>query len=53
MTDSRESLDKKFENDVKVLLSGYIESEDTRGYLALKIVKLHETYLEEVIANER
>lgn len=38
------SMSDTFKEEVKVLLSGYIESEDTRNYLALQICRLHEAY---------
>lgn len=48
-----EAVNKRFEEDVKSLLSGYLDSNDTVGYLALKIKNLHTDYLEEVLtANE-
>lgn len=40
----------RFEEEVKVLLSGYLESTDTIEYLALKIKNLHKDYLEEVLS---
>lgn len=50
---AREKASEYFKEEVKALLSGYIPSEDTRGYLALKITQLHDVYLKEVIPDER
>ena len=48
-----EAANERFEDEVKSLLSGYLDSNDTVGYLALKIKNLHTDYLEEVLtANE-
>ena len=48
-----EAANERFEEEVKSLLSGYLESTDTTDYLALKIKNLHTDYLEEVLtANE-
>lgn len=44
---------EKFKEEVKSLLSGYLGSdEDTINYLVFKIASLHETYSEEVPADE-
>lgn len=40
-------MNERFEEEVKALLSGYLESEATISYLALKIKNLHITYNEE------
>lgn len=51
---SLEAANERFQEEVKNLLSGYLESSDTIGYLALKIKNLHIDHLEEVLAaNER
>ena len=48
-----EAANERFEEEVKSLLSGYLNSNDTVGYLALKIKNLHTDYLKEVLtANE-
>ena len=39
------SKNEQFEEDVKILLSGYLGSDpDTVDYLALKVRRLHEQY---------
>lgn len=43
---NREEANERFQSEVKDLLSGYLDS-DARGYLALKIRKLHNLYLDE------
>ncbi len=43
---NREDANERFQSEVKDLLSGYLDS-DARGYLALKIAKLHDLYLDE------
>ena len=45
-----EAANERFEEEIKNLLSGYLESTDTTDYLALKIKNLHTEYLEEVLA---
>lgn len=46
------SKNEQFEEDVKVLLSGYFGTDpDTADYLALKVRKLHEKYSEKENAN--
>lgn len=45
-----EAANERFEEEVKSLLSGYLESTDTIGYLALKIKNLHTDHLEEALA---
>jgi hypothetical protein len=45
-----EAANERFEEEVKSLLSGYLESSDTVGYLALKIKNLHMDHLEEALA---
>lgn len=48
-----EAANERFEEEVKSLLSGYLDSNDTVAYLALKIKNLHTDYLKEVLtANE-
>lgn len=45
-----EEANERFEEEVKVLLSGYLGSDsDTIDYLALKIARLHDLYLKEAI----
>lgn len=50
---AREKASEYFKEEVKALLSGYIPSEDTRSYLALKITQLHDFYSKEVMSDER
>ena len=45
-----EAANERFEEEVKSLLSGYLESTDTIGYLTLKIKNLHTDLLEEALA---
>nr|WP_296955204.1 hypothetical protein [uncultured Mediterraneibacter sp.] len=50
---NRAELNKKFEKEVAELLISYINNDkDTAEYVALKIAKLHDTYVEmELSAN--
>ena len=45
-----EAANERFEEEVKSLLSGYLESTDTIGYLTLKIKNVHTDHLEEALA---
>lgn len=41
---STEDILNLFQNEVKMLLTGYLDSEDTVDYLSFKIRRLHEEY---------
>ena len=47
---NKEAANERFEEEVKGLLSGYLNDSGTLDYLALKIARLHDEYVEEAIS---